>query len=84
MPAQVDALRGHRGAGNGRFHRQVRFCHKCHHHPVVRGIGLDIDHPGPGGADRVTDRRDHVRTATLRKIRDALYEGRQTTPPATV
>ena len=84
MLAQVDSFGGDRGAGHRRVNRLVGRRHKGHHHPVVRGISLDIDDPRSRAADGVGDRADHVLATALRKIRDALYEGRQTTPPATV
>jgi hypothetical protein len=50
----------------------------------VGGIGLNVDHPRARGFDRVGDGGDDVEPPALRKIRDALYKGSQTAPPATV
>jgi hypothetical protein len=50
----------------------------------MRGIRLDVDHAGARGLDRIRDLGDDLEPAALGEIRDALYEGCQTAPPATV
>jgi hypothetical protein len=48
------------------------------------GIGLDIDHARARRLDRISDLGDDLQPASLGEVGDALYEGCQTTPPATV
>jgi hypothetical protein len=50
----------------------------------MRGIRLDVDQPGAHVLDRIGDLGDDLQPAPLREVGDALYEGCQTTPPATV
>jgi hypothetical protein len=83
MP-QVDPLRRDRGAGHGRIDREGGLGDEGNHHPIVRGVGLDVDHAGARVADRIRDRGDDVKAAAFREIRDALYKGCQTTPPTTI
>jgi hypothetical protein len=50
----------------------------------VSGVGLDVDHAGARISDRIRNGGDDTEPPALRKIRDALYKGSQTAPPATV
>src|SRR4029077_18835301 len=82
--AQVDQFRRDGGAGHGRVDRARRLGHESDHHPVVGGVGLDVDHASARVSDRIRDGGDDVEPAALRKIWDALYKGSQTAPPTTV
>ena len=84
VAAQVDPFRGHGGTGHRRIDRECRLGHKGNDHAVVGGIGLDVDHAGARGFDRIGDGGDDVEAAPFREIGDALYEGSQTAPPTTV
>ena len=84
MLPQVDPFRGDRGPGHRRIDREAWFGDEGDHHPVMRGISLDVDHAGARGLDRIRDLGDDLQPAPLGEIGDALYEGCQTTPPATV
>src|SRR6202023_2421079 len=81
---QIDAFGRNGGAGHRRIDRKAWLGDEGDDHPVMRGIGLDVDYAGARRLDRIRDLGDDLQPATLREIRDALYEGCQTTPPATV
>ena len=84
MPAQVDPFGRDGGAGHCRVDHETWLGHEGHHHPIVGGVGLDVDDAGSRSADRIGDRRDDVEAPALGEIRDAFYKGSQTAPPATV
>ena len=84
VAAQVDPFRGNGGTGDRRIDRERRLRDEGDDHPVVGGIGLDVDHAGARGFDRIGDGGDDVEAAPFREIRHALYKGSQTAPPTTV
>jgi len=84
MLAQIHPLCRNPGTGHGRLDGELRLGDERHHHTVVGGIRLYVDHAGTVGPDRVGDFRDDIDTAAFREIGDALYEGCQIEPPATV
>jgi hypothetical protein len=81
---QVDPLRPDRGAGHRRIDRERGLGDEGDHHPVVGGVGLDVDHTGARVSDRIRNRGDDIKATAFREIRDALYKGCQTTPPTTI
>jgi hypothetical protein len=84
MMSQVDPFGGDVSPGHRRIDHEARLGDEGDHHPVVRGISLHVDHAGARGLDRIRDLGDHLQSAPLGEVGDALYEGCQTTPPATV
>ena len=84
MVPQVDPFRGDRRSNHCRIDRQARLGDEGDHHPVMRRIRLDVDHAGARGLDRIRDLGDDLQPAPLGEVGDALYEGCQTIPPATV
>ena len=82
--AQVDPFRGNGSTGHRRIDGERGLRDEGDDHPVVGGIGLDVDHAGARGFDRIGDGADDVEAAAFREIRNALYKGSQTAPPTTV
>jgi len=84
MVSQVDPLRGDVCPGHRRLDREARLSDEGNHHPVMRGIGLDVDQTRACRLDGVRDLADDLQPAPFGEVGDALYEGCQITPPATV
>ena len=82
--AQVDPFRRNGSAGHGGIDSERWLGDEGYHHAVVVSVGLDVDHPRARVTDCVGDGGDDVEPPPFREIRDALYKGSQTAPPATV
>jgi hypothetical protein len=81
---EVDPFRCDAGARHGGIDGEGGLGNESDHHPVVGGVGLDVDDAGARVSDRIRDLGDDLQAAAFREIRDALYKGCQTMPPATV
>ena len=81
---QVDPLCRHGRAGHCRIDSERGLRDEGDDHAVVGGVGLDVDHAGARGFDRIGDGGDDVEAAAFREIGDALYKGSQSAPPTTV
>ena len=84
VAAQVDPFRGNGSTGHRRIDRKRRLRDEGDNHPVVGGVGLDVDHAGTRRFDRIGNGGNDIEPPAFREIRDALYKGTQTAPPTTV
>mgnify|MGYP000850511137 CR=1 FL=1 len=63
------------GAAEGRFGDRRRAAGERQHHPIVRGVGVQVENRDPrNGRRRVTNPGDHLGPPTFGEVRDALDE----------